>query len=75
LNPSWSPDGSRIVFESSSSGNSEIYLIGADGTGQTNLTNRPAAHDTEPDWSRGSRGTAAVRMTRSVRDLWDQLNR
>lgn len=48
--PSWSPDGTKIAFSSDKGGNTEIYFINADGSGQTNLTNNPAASDAEPDW-------------------------
>ena len=58
--PSWSPDGSRIAFQhseylSSRDGNSQIYVsqiyvMNADGTGQTNLTNTDT-HDIAPSWS------------------------
>jgi Tol biopolymer transport system component/DNA-binding CsgD family transcriptional regulator len=37
----WSPDGSRIAFISNRDGNSEIYVMAADGSGQTRLTNNP----------------------------------
>ncbi len=40
-NPRWTRDG-RIVFTSERDGNQEIYVMNADGTGQTNLTNSPA---------------------------------
>ena len=40
----------RIVFTSTRDGNSEIYVMDADGGNQENLTNHPA-HDYEPDWS------------------------
>jgi TolB protein len=46
----WSPDGSKIAFDSSRSGNYEIYVMNADGTGQTNVTDNPA-DDSAPDWS------------------------
>ena len=36
--PSWSPDGSRLVFVSDRDGNSEIYVMDVDGQNQTRLT-------------------------------------
>ena len=39
MSPSWSPDGNKITFYSNRDGNSEIYVMNADGTGQTRLTN------------------------------------
>ena len=51
----WSPDGSRIAFISERDGNLEIYVVNADGSGLTNLTNNPAT-DFVPRWSpNGSR--------------------
>jgi class 3 adenylate cyclase len=50
IEPTWSPDGSRIAFTSRRDGNREIYVMNADGTGQTRLTNDPA-DDFHPDWS------------------------
>jgi WD40 repeat protein len=44
--PAWSPDGSTIAF---ALGN-DIYLIDADGSNLTNVTNSPAA-DQVPSWS------------------------
>ncbi len=32
--PSYSPDGSKVVFESDRGGRSQIYVMGADGSGQ-----------------------------------------
>ncbi len=48
--PRYSPDGSKIVFQSGRDGQSEIYVMNADGSGQTRLTNNPAL-DTAPAWS------------------------
>jgi len=40
----------KIAFESFRDGNTEICVMGADGTEQTNLTQNPA-HDEKPCWS------------------------
>ena len=48
--PHYSPNGSKIVFQSTRDGQPEIYVMNADGSGQTRLTNNPA-WDTAPVWS------------------------
>lgn len=49
--PYWSPDGSKIVFQSNRNDNdSEIYTMNADGTGVNRLTNSPGLDET-PIWS------------------------
>ena len=48
--PSWSPDGTRIVFTSFRDGNSEIYVMNTDGSDQARLTN-DRSQDYEPSWS------------------------
>jgi Tol biopolymer transport system component len=48
--PSWSPDGTRIVFFSDRDGNYEIYTMNPDGSEQTRLTENPA-NDVRPCWS------------------------
>ena len=50
LSPAWSPDGSQIAFDSLRDGNSEIYVMNANGSGQSRLTTEAAA-DSEPAWS------------------------
>jgi uncharacterized protein YjdB len=39
--PAFSPDGARIAFVSQRDGNAEIYVMNADGTGTTRVTNDP----------------------------------
>lgn len=41
--PAFSPDGSRIAFVSQRDGNPEIYIMNADGSGATRLSNDPQA--------------------------------
>ena len=48
--PAWSPDGRKLAFVSRRDGNSEIYVMNADGSGQENLTRQPAS-DSHPSWS------------------------
>ena len=46
FDPSWSPDGTRIAFRSERSGDTEIWLMNADGSGQHRL-----AMGLSPAWS------------------------
>jgi len=48
--PTWSPDGSQVAFFSDRDGNFEIYVMNADGSDQTNITNTPNVAETEPSW-------------------------
>lgn len=48
--PSWSPDGGRLVFTGYDGGLSDLFIINADGTGLTRLTNDRYA-DLHPAWS------------------------
>jgi WD40 repeat protein len=50
VNPTWSPDGQTIAFETSRNSDFEIYSVRADGTQLRNLTNAPQAEDRMPAW-------------------------
>lgn len=48
--PSFSPDGQWIVFTSTRDQNPEIYIMTANGSNQTNLSQSPGSRDLEPNW-------------------------
>lgn len=52
--PAWSPDGNRLAIVLTYSGNSQIYIINADGSGLKPLIKSDAI-DTEPTWSRDAK--------------------
>jgi dipeptidyl aminopeptidase/acylaminoacyl peptidase len=50
--PAWSPDGSKLVFSGASIGTlNDLYVVNADGTGLTRLTNTPSVYEGAPTWS------------------------
>jgi TolB protein len=55
----YSPDGRRIAFSVSEGGNSDVWVMNADGTGPRRLTNHPAL-DLSPSWSPDGRRLAFV---------------
>jgi TolB protein len=48
--PSYSPDGSQVVFTSDRGGQPQIYVMGADGSGQTRISFGGGSYST-PVWS------------------------
>ena len=49
--PCWSPDGSRIAFQSDRDGNQDVYVMEADGRHIVNLTQENYELDGYPCWS------------------------
>lgn len=66
--PSWSPDGTQIVFHGYREGNDDIYRMNADGSGEKRLT-EDSEDDLYPQWSPD--GTQIV--FRSARDGDDEI--
>jgi Tol biopolymer transport system component len=60
-NASWSPDGSKILFESNRDGKLAIYTIQADGNGLRKLTSGEV-NDEQPCWSADGRQIAFASM-------------
>jgi Tol biopolymer transport system component len=50
LNPTWSPDGSKIAFSARIDGDFDIYIMNADGTGRVKLTENDS-QDSGPQFS------------------------
>ena len=50
-NARYSPDGTKIVFQSARSGNREIWLSDSDGKNPRQLTNLKALYTSAPAWS------------------------
>lgn len=66
--PGWSPDGTQLVFGASDdTGNTDVYIVGIDGSGLSRLTTDPG-DDYQPAWS----PDGSLIAFRSARDgkLW-----
>jgi Tol biopolymer transport system component len=68
--PAWSPDGTRIAYESTRSGNSEIWVMNSDGTGEPVNVSQHESWDSDPAWSPD--GTQITFMSRrdGQEDIW-----
>jgi hypothetical protein len=66
----WSPDGTRIAFEAAVAGNSDVYLVGADGGHLRRLTAEPSIEGV-PSWSGDGRWIYFA-STRAgvIADIW-----
>ena len=77
--PTWSPDGSQIVFISpclargeffdNTYNNSSLYIMNADGSGQKPLTVVPGS-DYEPDWSPDGKRIAFTSLRDGKKDVY-----
>jgi Tol biopolymer transport system component len=73
--PAWSPDGTKIVFTRSElGGDSEIYVMNADGSNLTNASNRPETLETGPDWNGQAGGVTVASRQSAFYDRWLRAN-
>jgi TolB protein len=47
----WSPDGTKIAFNTNRDGNQEIYVMNADGSNPVNVSKSPESIEGLADWS------------------------
>lgn len=67
--PVWSPDGTKIAFQSYRNGNYHIWMINPDGSGLVQLT-EGIYDDREPDWSPDGRYIVFSSDRSGSYDLW-----
>ena len=69
LDPAFSPDGSKIAFESTRTGGGDIYVMNADGSGVVRLTTA-STEDSQPTWSPDGTRIAFTRCGKTACHVW-----
>jgi len=70
IKPVWSPDGSRIAFQSNREGtNGDVFVVRADGRGEPELVYASEGNDSPTDWSPDGRYLSIDRGV-GKNDLW-----
>jgi len=67
--PDWSPDGTKIAFQSTINGDLDIFTISPDGSNLVNLTQNPSS-DYTPTWSRDGSKIAFVSDRNGNEDIF-----
>ena len=65
----WSPDGARLVFDSTRDGNTELYVVDADGSNPVRLTDE-AGEDWAASWSPDGRTIAFTSDRSGLAQIW-----
>lgn len=60
--PSWSPDGTKIMF-----GFGDVFVVAPDGSGLRNVTRTPNPSDSDPRWSPDGRQIVFTNTTGGIR--------
>jgi Tol biopolymer transport system component len=70
--PQYSPDGNKIAFLSNKSGNWDIWVVNADGTNRTQITDNPADDGGDDDctWSPDGKKIAFASNRSGNYDIW-----
>lgn len=69
LRPAWSPDGSRIAFQSNRTGSYQIWTVNANG-GDERRVSRGEADDRHPRWSPDGRQIVFDAGDERLREIW-----
>ncbi len=69
IQPTWSPDGTRIAFASNVAGNLDIWAVRPDGSSLARLTTDPA-DDMMPAWSPDGSQIAFASNRSGSREIW-----
>jgi len=67
--PSFSPDGTRIVFCSNRDGNTELYVVDADGKNSKRLTNTNYPEG-DPSYALDGKSILFTSMVEGDKDIW-----
>jgi Tol biopolymer transport system component len=70
MQPQFSPEGNRIAFISTRSGNAEIWTAGADGANPIQLTSLGGPHTSQPRWSPDGEHLVFVSRPEGQADLY-----
>jgi Tol biopolymer transport system component len=67
--PSWSPDGTHLVFASNATGHFNLWEVNANGSGLVQLTTGSVSDD-QPAWSPDGSSIAFVSDRSGFREIW-----